>query len=312
MPEALDLARLRRNFLAEQDSAVLYEALAACTSDARQRDVYHQLAASEREHARYWEERLRSAGQAVPSARISPRTRLLAHLARWFGSGFVVPAVTLRELSDHESYARQRDAMEAGLAAGEHAHAELLRGVTGLTVGTNLRAAILGANDGLTSNFSLLMGVAGGGAKTATLLLAGIAGLIGGALSMALGEWLSVTNSRELAENLADREVRELHRARTNGDRSASREAWNAAKYSFGLFALGAAVPLIPFALLGAPLAIGGSIAGSIAALYALGLATSLFNGRSPAFSALRQTAIGAAAALATYGAGRLFEIVIR
>ena len=58
---------------------------------------------------------------------------------------------------------------------------------------------MLGANDGLVSNFCLIMGVAGAGTPNKIILLIGLAGLIAGACSMALGEWLSVTNAREFA-----------------------------------------------------------------------------------------------------------------
>jgi vacuolar iron transporter family protein len=68
-------------------------------------------------------------------------------------------------------------------------------------IGANaLRAAVLGANDGLCSNLALVMGVAGAGASAHAILIAGLAGLLAGAFSMALGEWISVTSSRELAE----------------------------------------------------------------------------------------------------------------
>ncbi|MFZ1909425.1 MAG: VIT1/CCC1 transporter family protein, partial [Burkholderiales bacterium] len=64
--------------------------------------------------------------------------------------------------------------------------------------GNALRAAVLGVNDGLVSNMSLVMGVAGAEFTRQTVLVTGLAGLIAGACSMALGEWLSVQNSREL------------------------------------------------------------------------------------------------------------------
>ena len=80
----------------------------------------------------------------------------------------------------------------AEIAAAESWH-------KGASSGNDLRAAVLGANDGLVSNFCLLMGVAGAGTGNKTILLTGFAGLIAGACSMALGEWLSVTNARELA-----------------------------------------------------------------------------------------------------------------
>jgi VIT1/CCC1 family predicted Fe2+/Mn2+ transporter len=70
--------------------------------------------------------------------------------------------------------------------------------------GNALRAAVLGANDGLCSNLSLVMGVAGASINHHGILMTGIAGLLAGACSMALGEWVSVTSSRELAQ----REIR--------------------------------------------------------------------------------------------------------
>jgi VIT1/CCC1 family predicted Fe2+/Mn2+ transporter len=79
--------------------------------------------------------------------------------------------------------------------------------------GNALRAAVLGANDGLVSNLSLVMGVAGAEVAAKTILLTGIAGLIAGACSMAIGEWLSVTSSRELSQRQIDIEADELAHA---------------------------------------------------------------------------------------------------
>ncbi len=66
------------------------------------------------------------------------------------------------------------------------------------TAGNALRAAVLGVDDGLVSNFSLVMGVAGAGGDARAIAVAGLAGLLAGSLSMALGEWLSVQSAREL------------------------------------------------------------------------------------------------------------------
>jgi VIT1/CCC1 family predicted Fe2+/Mn2+ transporter len=76
--------------------------------------------------------------------------------------------------------------------------------------GNALRAAVLGANDGLVSNFSLVMGVAGASSTGAPIVIAGVAGLLAGSLSMALGEWLSVQSSRELYANQIAVEAEEL------------------------------------------------------------------------------------------------------
>lgn len=74
-----------------------------------------------------------------------------------------------------------------------------------------LRPAVLGANDGIVSTASLLVGMASGGASTDTLLAAGVAGLVAGATSMAAGEYVSVSSQRDLEEALLARQRVELH-----------------------------------------------------------------------------------------------------
>jgi VIT1/CCC1 family predicted Fe2+/Mn2+ transporter len=76
--------------------------------------------------------------------------------------------------------------------------------------GNALRAAVLGGTDGLTSNLALVMGVAGADPGRGIVLLTGIAGLIAGSFSMALGEWISVTSSRESAELLLATERKKI------------------------------------------------------------------------------------------------------
>ena len=76
-----------------------------------------------------------------------------------------------------------------------------------------LRAAVLGANDGLVSNLSLVMGVAGAAASGQTILLTGVAGLVAGSCSMAMGEWLSVSSAREMAARQIAAEADELETA---------------------------------------------------------------------------------------------------
>lgn len=76
--------------------------------------------------------------------------------------------------------------------------------------GNTLRAAVLGANDGLVSNLSLIMGVAGAQFSRAGIVIAGLAGLLAGSISMALGEWLSVKSSQELYEHEMEIEAQEL------------------------------------------------------------------------------------------------------
>ena len=90
----------------------------------------------------------------------------------------------------------------------------------GLLGGGNLRAAVLGANDGLVSNFSLVMGVAGGSGDPTIVLLAGIAGLLAGAFSMAAGEWISVSSQADVYRNLIRRAFAAFQDAPTRHERA--------------------------------------------------------------------------------------------
>jgi VIT1/CCC1 family predicted Fe2+/Mn2+ transporter len=89
------------------------------------------------------------------------------------------------------------------MAADEQAHALVVAGLAQRARARAsgwFRAAVFGANDGLVSNFSLVLGMAGAGSSNQVILLAGLAGLLAGALSMAAGEYISVRSQRELLE----------------------------------------------------------------------------------------------------------------
>ncbi len=216
-----------------------------------------------------------------------------------------------------------------------------------------LRAAVLGANDGLVSNLALVMGMAGAGTAPQTVLLSGLAGLLAGALSVALGEWLSVTNARELARTQIAREREEIEQtpeaerkelaliyqakglpreearrfaAEMMRDRRVALDTltreelgidpkelggnpWSAAAFSFGLFSVGALFPVVPFFFVSGGPGVAWSLGVSGLALAAIGIATSLFSGRTPFYSAARQVLIGAAAAAITYGSGALIGV---
>jgi len=149
-------------------------------------------------------------------------------LAQRFGPQFVLPTITGNEKADSQAYDNQPE-LEAGeFSRDEKSHARLLSmasqstgGLPGGSVaqlegrhkasgGNALRAAVLGANDGLVSILSLTMGVAGATNSRPDILIAGLAGVLAGAGSMALGEWLSVQSSRELYEHQIKIEAEEI------------------------------------------------------------------------------------------------------
>lgn len=225
MAEPNALSRYRSNLQGEVDGAAVYAALAESEADPKLAEVFHRLAAVEEAHGDFWRKRIEASGANFrPSP--SPRARILAWLARRFGPAFVLPTLAANETRDSAAYDNQPEARGAGLPADERSHALLMRaaagkgGLSGPTLallegrhrggGNTLRAAVLGANDGLVSNMSLVMGVAGATAGQRTLLLTGLAGLVAGACSMAMGEWLSVTSSRELYQNQIATEAEEL------------------------------------------------------------------------------------------------------
>ncbi len=210
-----DLRRWHANRQDEIDSAALYRAVAEVESQPQLAELYRRLAATEDRHADFWERRLRAAGDEPPPARPGWRARVMARLARRFGPQFVVPTLVGLESADSSGYDAQPESAGTELPVEERSHARLLRSLSGgggmegaaiarlegrhrASSGNALRAAVLGANDGLLSNFSLVMGVAGAQLAGSTVLVTGLAGLLAGAGSMAMGEWISVQSAREL------------------------------------------------------------------------------------------------------------------
>lgn len=223
-----DVARFRANWQDETDSASLYQRLSDSERDPRLAEVYRRMAAIEARHADFWRDRLKAAGVEVSTPRPGWRSRTLAWLGGRFGAQLVVPTLEGMERAAKGRYDGEPAARQAGMAREERSHARVLRaiaadsgGIQGGTVarmegrhrgmaGNALRAAVLGVNDGLVSNLSLVMGVAGAQLSSEAILVTGFAGLLAGAGSMALGEWLSVQSSRELYERQIDVEAREI------------------------------------------------------------------------------------------------------
>jgi len=174
----------------EKQSAWLYLELAACEPDSRIADLFRALATAAERQAQTWQP---PAG--APPFTPSPRARLAARLARILGPRRVLPmlaALKVRGLSAYDSRPATGHAMPTSVAQVERRH----KGYGG----GNLRAAVFGVNDGLVSNTSLIMGMAGASAGADGVITAGVAGLLAGALSMAAGEYISMRSQREMFE----------------------------------------------------------------------------------------------------------------
>jgi VIT1/CCC1 family predicted Fe2+/Mn2+ transporter len=197
----------------ELDAEAIYRALARAARDPAREVLFGALADDEGRHAAHWEGELRAAGVDPGPARPGQRARILCRLAGDFADTVVVPIMRDREalateayLDESRSFADDEERHARALASlvgdtrGEPIGSALARLQRGRAAGGNaLRAAVLGVNDGLVSNASLVMGVAGAGVASKDILVTGIAGLIAGACSMAMGEWISVQSSRELS-----------------------------------------------------------------------------------------------------------------
>jgi VIT1/CCC1 family predicted Fe2+/Mn2+ transporter len=223
------IARYVENWLDERNGAALYYEISNCEKEPKLKDVYRRMAEAEERHSNFWEAKLKEARHPLPKFKLNWRTRVLIFLCKLFGPKFIIPNVLSLERIDSHKYDLQSEAKAEGLPQDEQSHARLLEAITaGPSIGTTgsriaelegrhrtgggnaLRAAVLGANDGLVSNFSLVMGVAGANLSSNSVLITGVAGLLAGACSMALGEWLSVQSARELYEKQIEVERQEL------------------------------------------------------------------------------------------------------
>ena len=205
-PSPATVRRWRRMLADEREEGTIYRQLASRrTGDERQ--ILLGLAAAEERHAAYWEDKL---GDRVGKPqRGNPRMRLLALLARRFGWVFVL---ALMQQAESRAFRESGADVPDSIAADERIHGEVVRGLAArgrARLSGTLRAAVFGANDGLVSNFALVLGVIGGGASPQSVLLTGLAGLLAGALSMAAGEFISVRSQRELlAASTPDEEAK--------------------------------------------------------------------------------------------------------
>ncbi len=194
----------------EQRSAYLYRACATAERDTRLGELFQRLAGEAEAQAAIWRAHLTSKGEAPPGPFVPDvRTRLVARLVAALGPRRlrgVLAAMKVRGMSAYDgALPDDGHARPAAGASLEHRH----RSLGG---GGNLRAAVFGINDGLVSNASLILGIAGATADAKVVLVTGVAGLAAGAFSMAAGEYVSVRSQRELYERQIALERDELAR----------------------------------------------------------------------------------------------------
>ncbi|MBK8820385.1 MAG: VIT1/CCC1 transporter family protein [Saprospiraceae bacterium] len=211
----------------EIDASYLYGVLAAKEEDTDVAEIFRQMSEIEKSHALAF-----MAKYNIPSAPFPPpsgRAKTLEFIGKIMGYDYILGVLMDTEKSLSNTILNTRKKISPNSSSvSDTAHVTILKNILDnqtkvsgsnlarfekrhRSVGGNaLRAAVLGGNDGLVSNFSLVMGIAGATSGNDEVLLAGMAGLMAGALSMALGEWISVKSSQELYENQMNLEQEEL------------------------------------------------------------------------------------------------------
>ncbi|MBK8968884.1 MAG: VIT1/CCC1 transporter family protein [Lewinellaceae bacterium] len=351
---ALSAQHLSASLQTEVDAAFLYKKIAEAETEPAIARVFEQLAEIESGHAAKMLEHLARQDSSLRLPPPSWRARVLNRIGKIFGYDYIIGVLMDTEKSIAQATIQQKTKSNIPVKGDEGNHVRILQAllnnrqkVSGeqlsriegrhKTVGGNaLRAAVLGANDGLVSNLSLVMGVAGATSGQQEILLAGSAGLLAGALSMALEMAELVANpegeQKEIAliyiakgipetqaHNMAASLMQDTDQAHAllikeelgiNPEELKS-SAWEAAITSFVLFAVGAIIPLAPFFWGGGATAILSSVVFSTLGLFLIGSAITLFTGKSVWYSGMRQVIFGLLAAAVTFGIGSLIGVSI-
>jgi VIT1/CCC1 family predicted Fe2+/Mn2+ transporter len=186
---------LYNNWWEEKRSAWLYSVMAEREKNIMHKKLFNDLKDAAEKQAVLWENKIADQKLSPPTTFVPDiRSRIVASLVRLFGTDnmhTILSAMKIRGMSLYTSYHT------------EHKH-------TGVSSSSNLRAAVFGVNDGLISNMSLILGIAGANANQHFIILAGVAGLLAGASSMAAGEYISVRSQREVFEYQIAIEKQEL------------------------------------------------------------------------------------------------------
>ena len=216
--------KLRARLQTEVDTAYLYRRVAGMEDDAEISSIYLEMARIEELHKAKVMEKVRAIDKAAAEPEPSLRARIISKLGGLFGRNMILGILLEAEKSITNASLKKKDKSGEKSNGAEDRHVRILQSLDQLSgekvrkmerghrnVGGNaLMAAVLGADDGLVSNLSLVMGVAGATQGGNAVLIAGLAGLLAGAFSMALGEWISVKSSQELLERQIEIEMEEI------------------------------------------------------------------------------------------------------
>lgn len=220
----ISLSKYEAAIQTEIDSAFLYGEIAKMQEDVELQKFYRRMSDIEGWHRDHMSAEIK---KKYPQFELPPpslRAKILLWLGKNVGQNIILNSLMDTEKAIAKSEISKKTRQGISLQNNETRHVEILQSLKKMS-GTNigkvesrhnsiggnaLRAAVLGANDGLVSNMSLVMGVAGATSEGNSVLIAGTAGLLAGAISMSLGEWISVKSSQELYEKQMELEATEI------------------------------------------------------------------------------------------------------
>jgi vacuolar iron transporter family protein len=210
----------------ERDAAYLYRALAAVELDRDRKQLFEKLAVVEDRHAERWEELFAQGGRPLPAYSTAARTRLLAWVAKHFGTSTILPLMLAEEGREVQAYLgmarqstnRQTHRAAVDIASDSAVHARELSEMMGREgepwhvggSGGYLRSIVYGFNDGLTANFGLVAGVLGADVAPHIVIISGVAGAIADALSMGSSGYLAAKSEAEVQAHQIDLERHEM------------------------------------------------------------------------------------------------------
>ena len=219
---------LLENWLDEREASMLYAQMAEQEKSPKKRKIYKKLSKIEDEHARVWGEELKKRG-ITPRFKPRLRARILSLFGRILGHDSMLNALESGEGDAVSGYTSQVDVFKdksiheklKKIIPEEKTHSRILDEIRGKPPGPMtgerwhqggdyIRDVIFGMNDGLLSTFSLIMGIAGAAVSNALVLLAGLAGAVAGAISMAAGAYVSTKAEKETLEKNLNMERQEL------------------------------------------------------------------------------------------------------
>ncbi|MBK9508234.1 MAG: VIT1/CCC1 transporter family protein [Cytophagaceae bacterium] len=214
------------NIQTEVDASFLYSVLSKLEENPAVAKIFSQMSEIENSHAVAFLKSNDLDLSKMPKP--SFRAKTIVNISKFAGKDFILGILLDTEKRLTKTILKARKDLNLPNSISDTSHVNILNNILEKkadvsasefskyekqhrSIGGNaLRAAVLGGNDGLVSNFSLVMGIAGATNGQSEVLLTGLAGLLAGALSMALGEWISVKSSQELYENQMELEMAEL------------------------------------------------------------------------------------------------------